>query len=1191
MNEKISGLIAALTDFAENLNEKTLGSLVDEKDTGKSETGNQDWNQQVKKDQHDRDDRLAKQIAIELDKIITKPGEKTKAKSTQPKEGDTVLTGDGKAGKVTKPAPQSKKASAAKPQKTATATKSTDNIIATTQPVAKEKSQSRKIQSTVSSVAITDISKGAAKTFASMIPKDKIPPNPIKPKEESSWLKKLIVPVLLGIGGVLAMINGLMGDGTGEETGTMKILSKLGITGGLKMVAKLFGGPALKITGKLFGWVTKALRPVLKRIPVIGSLISWAFAWKRIKEGDYVGGLIDIASGIATMLPGIGTAIGIGLDILNAWLDYSETGQSIKEKSNFTMAAFAMKAVGWAAKFLKPVLKRIPVLGTAISFVSGWDRFKSGDIIGGVLDFVSGIATLIPGPGTIISMGIDMLQMWMDNSDTGQELKQSGSGFTLAAMGAKVIAFAAKFIKPVLKRIPLIGTALSFAAAWDKFKQGNVLGGAIDIASGIATMIPGPGTAISIGLDVLNMWLGDPGNPDSNAAKAGGKMSDLWDSIKSTGKKLLKGLGNSLLGVLPEWMRGKVASFLGLEHDGESYDSEEAFAKAQAAAVESQTKSLEKTGLDTAAIKDITSAAVKAADKAGGDEFYDRTVAIEDLVRDSEGSMRKFKQNMSADQKKNIETYAKKMGTTYDSVVAQLAASYKDEWGTNNIDKSKRGLVNSIAQTATGYQLAREKNEAAINSLTENFKSVGVTLGDANLKLDKAGKIDPNVKLNKSMFKEIERLEKSTDEADQWYMQALERAGVMDKIRAERASAFEKAEYDPTISESNPMGKRTPTSELLGSSEANDLLGPSEPDKLLGKRTPTNELLGSSEANDVLGSSDSGNILGSSDRARASKFRSSSDRFGRGTYNSRATQKEWDRNPPLSQSDFNIMRKSSSKSESTQTNRITGGGSTTRISTKPTYKSADPIKPIQPTVGPKFEVDNEKPKSGLIPESQFNRIMDRRAATNKQDKIAAMSLDRQLMIESQNLHKAESLADLSKADEEAAKNLLSIYDGTGTENERNKAITEINLLMKANIKKGYTDFQPEVKPIPDFGQTPDAFDFIWRPGQEPMTFSKGDIIIGAHQDNMPAAGPPLPPSDQELLTKVDKMVEIMSEHSSIHTKVLEVLTESGLIDKQGDTVVNNGGNTNVVNNMVADNTIMDFRDRVVGRLTSNPNKY
>ena len=75
-------------------------------------------------------------------------------------------------------------------------------------------------------------------------------------------------------------------------------------------------------------------------------------------------------------------------------------------------------------------------------------------------------------------------------------------------------------------------------------------------------------------------------------------------------------------------------------------------------------------------------------------------------------------------------------------------------------------------------------------------------------------------------------------------------------------------------------------------------------------------------------------------------------------------------------------------------------------------------------------------------------------------------------------------------------------------------------------------------------------------------------------------------NNQALINKVDQMVEIMAENSETHKKTLEVLEQHGLIDKQGNTVVNNGGNSTVVNNMTVESGIMQFRDRVVGRLNT-----
>ena len=172
-------------------------------------------------------------------------------------------------------------------------------------------------------------------------------------------------------------------------------------------------------------------------------------------------------------------------------------------------------------------------------------------------------------------------------------------------------------------------------------------------------------------------------------------------------------------------------------------------------------------------------------------------------------------------------------------------------------------------------------------------------------------------------------------------------------------------------------------------------------------------------------------------------------------------------------------------------------------------------------------------------------------------------------------HGAKDFFGLYKADRDAAKSLQRAFATTGSSSSLGIAISKINLRMRETNQM-----------LLKSQAVPEMNDFIWRPGQKPMTFSKGDILIGSHEDNIsPTTAGKTDSSGKDMINRMDKMVELMTEHSGIHTKVLEVLTESGLIDKQGNTVVNNGGNSTTVNNSVAEPSIMDFRDRVVGRLS------
>jgi len=97
-----------------------------------------------------------------------------------------------------------------------------------------------------------------------------------------------------------------------------------------------------------------------------------------------------------------------------------------------------------------------------------------------------------------------------------------GSIFKLLGVGLKQIA----------KRIPFIGALISFKDAYDRIKSGDVVGGLISIGSGIASFFPGIGTVISIGLDVLNMFL------DKKAADPNSAVSKIKNFIKDIPSKI-----------------------------------------------------------------------------------------------------------------------------------------------------------------------------------------------------------------------------------------------------------------------------------------------------------------------------------------------------------------------------------------------------------------------------------------------------------------------------------------------------------------------------------------------------------------------------------------------------------------------------------------------------------------------------
>ena len=78
---------------------------------------------------------------------------------------------------------------------------------------------------------------------------------------------------------------------------------------GAKKVAAKVGGKAIaKVGAKALG------KGLLKKIPFVGLGAGLLFAGQRLMAGDMKGALLEAASGIAGTIPGVGTAISVGLD-------------------------------------------------------------------------------------------------------------------------------------------------------------------------------------------------------------------------------------------------------------------------------------------------------------------------------------------------------------------------------------------------------------------------------------------------------------------------------------------------------------------------------------------------------------------------------------------------------------------------------------------------------------------------------------------------------------------------------------------------------------------------------------------------------------------------------------------------------------------------------------------------------------
>lgn len=239
----------------------------------------------------------------------------------------------------------------------------------------------------------------------------------IKQSEKSG---SLLGGILALLGGAGALLLGLLTDGPFK--GALKILSKLGIKGGIKMLmsgAKALLGTLSKfvtapfrMVGKLFGKgimgkmlsFMKPLLKILRRIPLIGSIISIGFAISRFMDGDNVGGVIDVLSaltGLLHLIPGgsfVAVPLSLGLDILNAWLDMKTAGAEDKNAAKLDLLGDMAKAIGgWIWKNAD----YIPVIGGIKRFGMAWEAFKSGNISEGLKELGHGFLGLT-GVGPIV---------------------------------------------------------------------------------------------------------------------------------------------------------------------------------------------------------------------------------------------------------------------------------------------------------------------------------------------------------------------------------------------------------------------------------------------------------------------------------------------------------------------------------------------------------------------------------------------------------------------------------------------------------------------------------------------------------------------------------------------------------------------------------------------------------------------
>lgn len=403
-----------------------------------------------------------------------------------------------------------------------------------------------------------------------------------KSKEDMPLLSGLGTGLMFIVGGIAAFINGLMNDG--PFRGALKILSRMGIEGGVAILKRVIstaftllkelpekffgklGGKFTKFIGEFAGGlggkvlaklekgflgkmavkVLKPLSKVLTKIPLIGTLISLGFAYARFKDGDVVGGVIDTVSalvGLLDLIPGAAAfviPIQIGLDVLNAWLDYkSDQGEGKPKLSKLDILGDMVKSIG---SWMWDNAKDIPLLGTFKYLGMAWDSFKGGKLNESLTNLAYGLIAIIPGGGLIIR-GIEALMSYLNPNAKPEE-----PNLNVAAAASSISSWAKSigdWIWTNGEKIPVISSFKYLSKAWDSFSSGDILKG----LEYVARSIPGVDMLIQ-GYNMLSSLFSTTESGDSSI----GKINMNWiDKVKDFVRSKMKDLPMVLRKPL-EWL-------------------------------------------------------------------------------------------------------------------------------------------------------------------------------------------------------------------------------------------------------------------------------------------------------------------------------------------------------------------------------------------------------------------------------------------------------------------------------------------------------------------------------------------------------------------------------------------------------------------------------------------------------------
>jgi hypothetical protein len=119
-------------------------------------------------------------------------------------------------------------------------------------------------------------------------------------------------------------------------------------------------------------------------------------------------------------------------------------------------------------------------------------------------------------------------------------------------------------LKRVLGKIPIVGTLITLAEAYDAFSNDDYRGGFLKIASGLAALIPFVGIGVAFAIDMFDAAMTE---------EAGGDVAKKQNiDMRKFGAKWLQGIMNWM--GLPAWVTDPLIKFIRGEEDSSSTTSQ-----------------------------------------------------------------------------------------------------------------------------------------------------------------------------------------------------------------------------------------------------------------------------------------------------------------------------------------------------------------------------------------------------------------------------------------------------------------------------------------------------------------------------------------------------------------------------------------------------------------------------------------